>query len=118
MSPIDAYYASQPEPAQGCLLALRAFIRAQAPAGAITEAWRYGMPFFLYHGRRFCYLWTRKSDGQPYVGFVDGALLDHPALLAEGRRRMKVLPIDPAADLPVATLRGLLRQAMDGLERA
>lgn len=117
MHPIAAYYASQPEPVQGCLLALRAHILAQAGAGEISEAWSYGMPFFQYRGRRLCYLWTQKSDGQPYVGFVDGTLLDHPDLVSAGRKRMKILLVDPQADLPVATLHTLLRQAIDGVGR-
>jgi hypothetical protein len=116
MNPIEDYYLRKDEPAQSCLLALRACILAQAPAGEISEAWRYSMPFFLYRGHRFCYLWTRKGSGQPYVGFVNGDHVDDPDLLVEDRKRMKIFLVDPAKDLPIAQLQGLLRQAIEGLK--
>lgn len=115
MHPLEAYYARQPEPAQGCLLALRAHIHAQAGPGEITEVWSYYMPTFRYRGKRFCYLWTQKSDGMPYIGFINGTHVADEALRVEGRKRMKILVLDPSADLPVALLDKVLQQALAGV---
>jgi len=44
-------------------------------------------------------LWTDKKTTEPYPSFVDGSLLDHPAWKLGDRKRMKILEIDPKADL-------------------
>ncbi len=110
MKDLDAFYLSHAEPVRGCLLALRTFILRQDPA--ITVALKYGMPFFSFRGIMFCYLWVQKKDNTPYVGFVEGKQLDHPGLIAGDRSRMKIFLIDPASDLPVKTLAGLVQQAI------
>lgn len=115
MGAIDDFYLGQPEPAGSCLLTLREIICAQSPE--ITTAWQYGMPTFLCSGKRFCYLWVQRTTGWPYIGFIDGNRLDHPALIAEQRSRMKILLVDPGADLPVETIVSLLRKAMELLVR-
>jgi len=56
---LDLYYEKQEEPAKGCLLALRHCILHFDTS--LTEALKYGMPFFLCHGKMFCYLWTDKK---------------------------------------------------------
>lgn len=71
------------------------------------------MPFFDYKGKMFCYLWTLKDAGTPYLGLVNGNRLDHPDLLQQGRKRMKVLLLDPAADLPLQKINHILKAAMD-----
>jgi Domain of unknown function (DU1801) len=106
----DNYYLQQPEPAKSCLLALRTIILAQDKE--ITAAWKYGMPFFCFRGKMFCYLWVHKKNGQPYIGFVEGKHLDDPELLAEKRSRMKILLLDPVKDLPVKKITGLLSKAI------
>lgn len=78
----------------------------------ITEAWKYGMPFFCYRGKMFCYLWVHKKYGQPYLGIVEGKLVDHPELLAEKRARMKIFLLDPAKDIPVKTINGILQKLL------
>lgn len=92
------------------LLALRKMILSYDDA--ITDAWRYGMPFFFYNGKRFCYLWVDKSTEQPYLGVVDGKNINHPRLIAGNRSKMKILLIDPAKDLPVRAIRQILKQAI------
>ena len=68
---------------------------------AITEAWKYGMPFYCYHGKMFCYLWVHKTLHKPYLGLADGHRIDHPDLLQEKRARMKIFLIDPTKDIPM-----------------
>lgn len=110
MRPIDLYFLGKEEPARGCLLYLRNHI-AGFDAG-ITEEWKYRMPFYCYKGKMLCYLWTNKKTGKPYIGFVDGNLMDRPELLMEKRNRMKILPIDPVSEIPMLLIDSMLAEAI------
>ncbi len=78
----------------------------------ITEAWKYKVPFYLWKGKMFCYLWIDKKNGFPYVGLVKGGLMQHPALEQGNRKQMKVLPIDPTLDIPESVLIEVLDEAI------
>ena len=78
----------------------------------ITEAWKYGMPFFCYGKKMFCYLWVHKKNGLPYIGIVEGRKIDHPALIIEDRARMKIMLLDPNSDLPIETINEILKKAL------
>lgn len=107
----DNYFLQLPGPAQGCLLAMRQYL-LQYNNGCLTEAWKYRMPFYLYRGKMFCYLWTIKHTHQPYLGIVNGNLIDHPLLVPEKRSRMKILLLDAENDLPVQLTDTILQMAM------
>ncbi len=96
---IDNWYLNKEEPNRSCLQALRDWILKYD--NDITEAWKYRMPMFLYRGKMFCYLWTDKKTGQPYIGIVKGKFIDHPLLIQAKRAKMKVLYFDPLEDLPL-----------------
>jgi hypothetical protein len=106
---IDLFFEAQEEPNKGCMLALRQFLLAFHPD--ITEAWKWRLPFYLYKGKTFCYLWTDKKTKMPYVGIVEGGKIAHPMLIKGDRTRMKILPIDPNSDLPVEVLEEVLEEA-------
>jgi len=89
---------------------LRDFILQQD--SNITEAWKYGMPFFCYKGKMICYLWQHKKYHQPYIGIVEGAQIHHPDLLREKRARMKILLIDPERDIPVKKVKAILKEVI------
>jgi hypothetical protein len=108
---IDHFYLQKEEPVKSCLIALREIILKQDRD--ITVAWKYGMPFFCYKGKMFCYLWVHKTIQQPYIGFVEGKHLNHPKLLIEKRARMKIFLCDPEKDLPVKIIQTILKQALD-----
>jgi hypothetical protein len=110
MNPIDQYFLKQEEPIKGCLLFLRQHILQQNEF--ITEKWSYGMPFYCYKGKRFCYLWVHKKYHQPYIGIVDGKLINHPDLLQEERARMKIFLIDPTKDIPVKKMNAILEEVL------
>ncbi len=110
LRPIDNYYQQQEEPTKGCLLALRELILKQD--GQLTEAWKYGMPFFCYNGKMFCYLWVHKKYKQPYLGIVAGSKVTDPDLLQEKRARMKILLMDANEDIPVKKIRGILKEVL------
>ena len=78
----------------------------------ITSEWKYGMPFFCYKGKMFCYLWVHKKLGQPYLGIVEGKRLDHPDLIAEKRSRMKIMLFDANKDLPIEKIESLMQQTL------
>lgn len=107
---IDTYFLQKDEPIKSCLQYLRSFILQYDPD--ITEVWQYRMPFYCYKGKRFCYLWVHKKLHQPYIGIVDGKLIDHPELLIEKRSRMKILLLDPVKDIPVKKINSLLRSVL------
>ncbi|MEO6850063.1 MAG: DUF1801 domain-containing protein [Mucilaginibacter sp.] len=110
MREIDLYYLQKEEPTKGCLLFLREHILNFDEN--ITEAWKYRMPFFCYKGKMFCYLWVHKKNGLPYIGIVEGRKIDHPALIIEGRSRMKIMLLDPGADLPLDIINAILKTAL------
>jgi uncharacterized protein YdhG (YjbR/CyaY superfamily) len=83
LRPIDQYFLDKDEPIKSCLQFLREHILKQDPL--ITEAWKYGMPFFCYRGKMICYLWVHKKHHQPYLGIVEGKQINHPDLLQEDR---------------------------------
>lgn len=109
LRPIDHFFLNQKDPAKTCLLVLRELIPAFDKN--ITEEWKYGMPFFYYKGKMFCYLWVNKKTGQPYIGFVRGDLMNDPTLLLEKRKQIKILPVDPEKNIPVKKIRALLKEA-------
>ena len=71
------------------------------------------MPFFCYKEKMFCYLWHHTKYKQPYIGFVEGNRFNEPFLIREKRSRMKIMLIDPNQDLPVKTIKTMLKKALD-----
>jgi hypothetical protein len=111
MKAIDIFYLKQDEHVKSCLLALREIILSQD--GHITNEWKYGMPFFCYKKKMFCYLWLHKKYKHPYIGFVEGKLLNHDKLIIENRARMKIMLLDANKDLPIKTIEKILQQALN-----
>lgn len=110
LRPIDQYYLDKEEPVKSCLQFMREHILRQDPD--ITEAWKYGMPFFCHKGKMFCYLWVHKQYKQPYLGIVEGAKVHHPELLTEKRARMKILLLDPSKDIPLRKINAILKEVL------
>lgn len=108
---LDNFYLQQDEPIRATLLALRDIILSQD--SGVTNEWKYGMPFFCYRSRMCCYLWVHKKYRQPYIGIVEGKHFNQPFLLQEKRSRMKIMLIDPLADLPIDTIASIVRQVLD-----
>jgi hypothetical protein len=111
MNALNHFYEQQVEPTKSCLLALSTIILQQDPQ--VSAAWKYGMPFFCYKGKMFCYLWVHKKHQQPYLSMVEGKHFDEPFLLQEARSRMKIMLFDPSQDLPIETINILLQKALD-----
>lgn len=111
MKELDNFYLQQKEPIKATLLALRAIILQQDRD--ITNDWKYGMPFFSYKGKMFCYLWLHKKHQKPYIGIVEGERFDEPFLIKEDRSRMKIMLLDPSKDLPLQTIENVLQKAIN-----
>lgn len=105
------FYFEKEEPQKSCLLTLRNVILKQDQE--VTETVKYGMPCFCYKKKMFCYLWTDNKTNEPYILFVEGKLLDNPALETGKRARMKILRINPAEDLPMPLIESLLKEVLD-----
>ena len=108
---LDNFYANQNEPCKSCLLALSKIILEQDKN--ITTALKYGMPFFMYKGKMFCYLWIDKKANEPYLGIVEGSLAHHPLLVKGKRARMKTIQFKASKDLPMKTINSILKQTLD-----
>lgn len=110
LNSIDNYFFSKEEPTKSCLLFLRSRILGYDKN--ITETWKYGMPFYCYKGKMFCYLWTHKKFLQPYIGIVEGQKINHPELIQEKRARMKILLVDAAQDIPVKKIDSIFKDVL------
>lgn len=110
LKPVDDWFLKQEEPARSCLQFLRSHILQLDEH--ITEAWKYGMPYFCYKGKMCCYLWVHKKYKQPYLGIVEGRKINDPDLVIEKRARMKILLLDPAKDIPVKKINSILKQVL------
>jgi len=110
LSPLDNYFEQKDEPVKSCLQYLRLLLMAYA---GITEHWKYGMPFYYYKGKMFCYIWMHKQLHQPYIGLVDGNKIEHEDLLQEKRARMKILLINHLEDIPKKKIESILKQAFE-----
>ncbi len=104
------FYLTKQEPLQSCLLALRGIILKQSHQ--LAETMKYGMPCFCYKQKAVCYLWTDKRTGEPYLLWVNGNQITHPALESGGRKRMKILRIRANEDLPVDAIVQILQDAL------
>jgi hypothetical protein len=110
LRPVDNYFLQHEEPVKSCLQFLRQHILTMNED--ISEKWHYGMPFYFFRGKRVCYLWVHKKLYRPYLGIVDGKLINHPDLLIEKRSRMKILLIDPARNIPLRKINLILKEAI------
>ena len=96
------------------MLALRQIIMQQHPN--ITHELKYGMPFFCYNKKMFCYLWFHKKHQLPYIGLVEGDLFNETFLLKEKRLRMKIMLLNPNEDLPLQKIERILQKALSYYE--
>lgn len=105
----QGFYLSKQEPVRSCLEALRLLILGYDET--MNETTKYGMPCFCLGDKIFCYLWTNKDSGQPYLLMKDGGRMQHTSLVQDGRKRMKTLPIDAQSDIPLEVIHSVFDEA-------
>ena len=106
---LEDFYLRQPEPAQGCLFALRHIILNAHPG--ITEIPKYQIPFFYYKEKMVSFLWMSKK--KLMLGFVTDKKI-HPIVPGVKRKdEMEMIQIDPAQDLPVEMIRERIKKLVD-----
>jgi hypothetical protein len=106
---LENFYLDQPEPNQSCLLALRDIILAFDDN--IETAWKYKLPFFIYKGKMFCYLWKDKKTQEPYISMAKGSQIEHDLLEQGNRTVFKIMRINPNADIPIDSLHEIFNLA-------
>ena len=111
MKQLDDFYLKQEEPIKEIFLALKEIILKQDHD--ITHVLKYGMPFFCYKEKMFCYLWIHKKHKQPYIGIVEGKHFDEPYLIQEARSRMKIMLFNPDEDLPLEQIENIIQKALN-----
>jgi hypothetical protein len=111
MKEVDNFYERQEEPLREVLLALKEIILKQDED--ITNVLKYGMPFFCYKGKMFCYLWIHKKNKQPYIGIVEGKHFDESFLIQENRSRMKIMMLSFNEDLPIDKIGKIVQKAIN-----
>lgn len=111
MKEVDNFYEKQEDSIREVLFSLKEIIMKQDKD--ITNELKYGMPFFCYKGKMFCYLWIHKKYKQPYIGIVEGKHFDESFLIQEARSRMKVMLFDPDEDLPIDAIANVLQKALN-----
>ena len=111
MEDVNNFYLKQEEPNRSCFLAMREIVRKADEE--VEETIKYGCPCFMYRGKAFCYLWKDKKTNEPYFLIVEGKHLNHPALEAGDRKRMKILRVNPNEDLLIEIINSVLNEALD-----
>jgi len=111
MKQLDDFYLNQEEPIKGIFLALKEIILKQDQE--ITNTLKYGMPFFSYKGKMFCYLWIHKKLKQAYIGIVEGKHFEESFLIQENRSRMKIMMFDVNENLPLEQIEAVIQKAIN-----
>jgi len=111
MKELDDFYLKQEEPVKEIFLALKEIILKQDQD--ITHVLKYGMPFFCYKTKMFCYLWIHKKYKQPYIGIVEGKHFDESFLIQESRSRMKIMLFNTNEDLPLEQIETVIQKALN-----
>ena len=111
LNAIDSYFEEQTDAVRSCFLVLCDVILDLDEN--ITICWKYKAPFFCYKAKMFCYFWTDKKTGEPYIGLVEGNRINHELLERGKRKRMRILQIDSQQDLPINDIEFILTKALD-----
>lgn len=110
LNALDQFYLDKEEPNKNCLLSLRDIIKNYNPK--LETAFKYGLPFFMYKRKMFCYLWVDKKTKNPYIGMCEGVRINHPDLFQGTRKRMKTYSVDPTKDIDRKTIYHIFDMAM------
>jgi len=98
MNPIQEYFYRIDEPERSLLLFIRKKI-LESDSENITETFSFQLPFLKYKNKMLCFFYYSKKYKMHYLSFYHGDRLDYPELISEGRKKFKILLINPNEDL-------------------
>lgn len=105
----EDFFLSMPEPEQSAFLFLRHFFKEEMN---LQENIKFNTPFYYYKNKWFCYLSYGKKKKDIYIGFVKGYKVNHPKLVAEGRKQVKIYKILPEKDINTKELSAICKLLM------
>jgi hypothetical protein len=103
---LENYYLKQPEPIQGCLLALKDIILGLNTH--ITHQRKYQIPFFYYKDKKLCFLWIKGK--KLLLGFVEDKSIYPKVADIKRENRIEMIQINPNEDIPVELILQTLRE--------
>lgn len=97
---LENYYLKQPEPIQGCLLALKSIILSVDKR--ISHRRAYQIPFFYYEEKKLAFLWVHRK--RLLFGLVTDKSLIEPQEGARRKNKYEMIEVDPKRDIPAEDL--------------
>ncbi len=97
MNPIQEYFYRIDEPERSLLLFIRKKILESDEQ--ISETFSFQLPFLKYKNKMLCFFYYSKKHKMHYLSFYHGDRLDYSELLSEGRKKFKILLLNPNEDL-------------------
>jgi hypothetical protein len=105
---LENYYLKQPEPMQGCLLALKSIILSIDKR--ITHRRAYQIPVFYYEEKRLAFLWVHRK--KLLFGIITDKSLLEPEEGVRRRNKYETIEVDPSEDIPAEEIVKKLRRQM------
>jgi hypothetical protein len=112
---LNRVYRKYPEPIYSLLLACRDIVLSAD--SRITESLSHSAPFFRIKNKTVCYFWVDKKTEKPYIGFPEGYRIEHPLLHFGKRKRIKSMWIDPHEDIPKNTIKMIVIESVELIEK-
>jgi hypothetical protein len=94
---LENYYLKQPEPIQGCLLALKSIILSVNKE--VSHRRSFQIPFFYYKEKKLAFLWVNRK--QLLLGIVTDSSLFERQKGTRRKNQFETIVIDPNEDIPV-----------------
>lgn len=102
---VDDYIAAMPEAVRPILDTLRAVIKAEAPDA--TEAIKYGIPTYIWHGNLVYFAaWKKHVSMYPVTDEMEAALPDMASYKTSGKGTVQ-FPLNKP--LPLALIRSIVQ---------
>ena len=92
------------------MLAVRDMLRS--PPYDFVEKYKWRIPVYYDQDHYICYLYHEVKSARSYMAFINGRSLEHPLLRSEGRKQMRFIVLNPAADLPLDAIADVLSQVL------
>ena len=112
MNPAEQYIFNQKEPFQSIMLYVRNVILRTLPN--VEEKYNYGIPFYHYNKKPFCYFNILKRTNFVDIAFVKGALLKEQFPLLKdynNRKYVRSLQYENLESIDESQLIAILKEA-------